>query len=221
MGRRKGDHSREEREAAHRRTTIQPDGEDTPENKQKRELNRQCMKFLLKFYRMPPVNTDKIEEIDERVNMYFDACMTEGFVPTMAGLAVATGVDKRTLLKWAEGARREGQAHGLAVKRFKQLSTGVIINGMLAGTIPPIPGIFVTSNDGDYEQKATHTMQVENGVAPGMNQEQLARRYSSDVIDVDVSTPESKSEPLPLAQSAESIKDDKVSIPAQKDKETA
>lgn len=213
MGRRKGDHSLVEREAAHRRTTVQPDS-DTPEDEEKRERNRRYLRFMLPFYHMPPVNTDNPDEVDERVNLYFDACLREGFVPTMAGLAVAVGVDRRTLAKWAEGARREGQAHGQAVKRFKMLSTGMIIDGMLNGTIQAIPGIFVTSNDGDYEQKATHTVQVEPGVTSGMSQEQLAKRYSADVIDT---TAEPHQERAEVPQKAESLQHDSLSIPAQKE----
>lgn len=216
MGRRRGDHSLAEREAAHRRTSIQPEG-DTPEDDEKRAKNTRFMRFIRKFYKMPPVNVDNAEEVDERVNAYFDASMEEGFIPTMAGLAAATGVDRRTLMRWADGTRREGQAHGLAVKRFKLLSTGVIINGMLDGSIPPIPGIFVSSNDGDYEQKATHTVQIESGVTSGMSQDQLARRYSPDVIDAEVTQKEPQKEPQKLAESAESIEADKVSIPEQKE----
>lgn len=219
MGRKKGDHSRDERIAQAERASLQTD--KTINDPDKSEKLRKNMEFAIELHGLPPVDSDDPEQIEDRLQWYLHECLERGIVPTVAGASNALGVDRKTMRKWETGYRREGQAHGVIVKRFRETATQIIINGMLDGSVQAIPGIFVTSNDGDYEQKATHTVQVESGVAPGMNQEQLARRYSSDVIDVDVSTPESKSEPLPLAQSAESIKDDKVSIPAQKDKETA
>lgn len=214
MGRRKGDHSREEIARQSERASLQTD--KTLNDPDKSEKLRRNMEFAVELHDLPPVDPDDPEQIEDRLQWYLHESIKRGIVPTVAGASNALGVDRQTMRKWETGYRREGQVHGVIVKRFRETSTQIIINGMLDGSVQPIPGIFVTSNDADYEQKATHTVQVEPGVSSGMSQDQLAKRYSADVIDT---TAEPHSEPVLLPQSAESRKDDKVSIPSQKEPE--
>lgn len=212
MGRRKGDHSEKERKAASDRTSFQTD--KTLTDPDKSEKLRRNMEFAVAIHDMPPVDTDDPKQVEDRLQWYLRESVKRGIVPTVAGASNALGVDRKTMHKWETGYRREGQAHGDSVKRFRETVMQIIINGMLDGSVQAIPGIFVTSNDGDYEQKATHTVQVEPGVTSGMSQEQLARRYSPDVIDT---TAEPHQERAEVPQKAESLQHDSLSIPAQKE----
>lgn len=212
MGRRKGGVSQKERKAASDRTSFQTD--KTLTDPDKSEKLRRNMEFAVAIHDMPPVDTDDPKQVEDRLQWYLYESVKRGIVPTIAGASNALGVDRKTMHKWETGYRREGQAHGDFVKRFRETAMQIIINGMLDGSVQAIPGIFVTSNDGDYEQKATHTVQVEPGVTSGMSQEQLARRYSPDVIDT---TAEPHQERAEVPQKAESLQHDSLSIPAQKE----
>lgn len=219
MGRRRGDHSAEEKKAAVDRASLQTD--KTLADPEKSEKLRRNMEFALVVHDLPPVDPDDPKQVEDRLQWYLHESVNRGIVPTFAGAANALGVSRKTLHKWETGYSREGQVHGDLVKRFKETSTQIIINGMLDGSVQAIPGIFVSSNDGDYEQKATHTVQIEPGVTSGMSQDQLARRYSPDVIDAEVTQKEPQKEPQKLAESAESIEADKVSMPEQKEPQKA
>lgn len=212
MGRRKGDHPEKERRAASERASLQTD--KTLTDPDKSEKLRRNMEFAVAVHDLPPVDPDDPKQVEDRLQWYLHESIRRGIVPTFAGAANALGVDRKTLHKWEAGYTREGQVHGGLIKRFKETSTQIIINGMLDGSVQAIPGIFVSSNDGDYEQKATHTVQVEPGVTSGMSQEQLARRYSPDVIDT---TAEPHQERAEVPQKAESLQHDSLSIPAQKE----
>lgn len=212
MGRRKGGASQKERKAASDRTSFQTD--KTLTDPDKSEKLRRNMEFAVAIHDMPPVDTDDPKQVEDRLQWYLHESVKRGIVPTIAGASNALGVDRKTMHKWETGYRREGQAHGDFVKRFRETAMQIIINGMLDGSVQAIPGIFVTSNDGDYEQKATHTVQVEPGVTAGMSQEQLAKRYSPDVIDT---TAEPHQERAEVPQKAESLQHDSLSIPAQKE----
>lgn len=212
MGRRKGDHPEKERRAASERASLQTD--KTLTDPDKSEKLRRNMEFAVAVHDLPPVDPDDPKQVEDRLQWYLHESINRGIVPTFAGAANALGVDRKTLHKWEAGYRRAGQVHGDLVKRFKETSTQIIINGMLDGSVQAIPGIFVSSNDGDYEQKATHTIQVEPGVTAGMSQEQLAKRYSPDVIDT---TAEPHQERAEVPQKAESFQHASLSIPAQKE----
>jgi len=149
MGRRKGDHSREEIAAQSERASLQTD--KTLNDPDKSEKLRRNMEFAVELHDLPPVDPDDPEQIEDRLQWYLHESLRRGIVPTVAGASNALGVDRQTMRKWETGYRREGQVHGCIVKRFRETSTQIIINGMLDGSVQPIPGIFVASNDADYE----------------------------------------------------------------------
>ena len=84
---------------------------------QEREtLVRKVLTNSRKNFRISVAATN--EEIEERVEEYFDNCFSNGRLPTVEGLALSLGVSVRTMEAWERG---EVQARrGPLIARAKQ-----------------------------------------------------------------------------------------------------
>lgn len=71
--------------------------------------NRKYLEHSMVMLDWPDVNVREPEQVKERMGMYFALCSRDDMKPSVAGMALAFGVDRTTLWKWANG--EIGRAH--------------------------------------------------------------------------------------------------------------
>lgn len=102
------------------------------------------------FRKMPRLKKCDTDEIEKRLDQYFEICSSSGIVPTVEGLSLALGVSRQAMWKWQE---EECQA-GIIVERAKSVINALMTSATLQGKINPIYSIWLQKNNFGYADKS-------------------------------------------------------------------
>lgn len=116
------------------------------------EVTREYLHFIREVSGQPPINISNVEEVQERLEWYFDFCEDEGMKPTVTGMCNALGIDRKTLLRWEKGEYRAGTHQALIVE-YKRMLEEFWEMQMINGKINPVSGIFIGKNHFGYADK--------------------------------------------------------------------
>ena len=164
---------------ARQHSTLNPDS----------DMMKKRLEFALECRATPKVDFADAEAIRERINWYFGECIKRGIRPGVEGMCNALHTRKQELSKWANGVRRAGQGHQEVILEAKQVLADMMEQYMLNGEINPVAGIFLSSNQFDYDRNATVTLQASPQLISEEDPKRLADKYKADAIDVDAAEP--------------------------------
>lgn len=124
------------------------------------------------------VNTDKIEQITDRFEVYKWLCCKFNMTPFMNDFAMFCGIDRSTFWNWESGNRREfSSAHVDTVKKIKSYCESSLVREANYAKNPAGP-IFLLKNNHGYQDKTeievTSNQQMERSV------EDIANDYVED-----------------------------------------
>lgn len=138
----------------------------------------------LMLYRLKPVSFESAEEIDERIETYFDICQQNDMKPSVAGFSLALGVDRRRLWEIITGKVVKPDAVVDSLKRAYLILNAQMEDYMQNGKINPVSGIFLMKNSFQYQDK--QEIQVSANQGDAESPDQLAAKYA-DAIPADFS----------------------------------
>jgi len=143
-----------------------------------------------------PCNFNEPEAVGQRIQDYFAVCIKNGKRPTVAGLSLAFGVDRRTLYAWRVGTRRAGAEESR--KKLEQASA--ILNSLMEdymheGKINPVAGIFLMKNHFGYEDQRKEIHVQENPLGIEASSDELRKKYLDAVEQPKISDGTLDSEP--------------------------
>ena len=126
--------------------------------------------------------------VQQRVTDYFLLCNADDMKPTVTGMALAFGVNRKTLWKWVNGIQCEFVSNESrdTLKKAYSILEAQMENYMQYGKINPVSGIFLMKNNMGYEDKTEMVITPKSPIGEADDTQALAERYG-DVIDV---TPE-------------------------------
>lgn len=153
------------------------------------DFMKRALSHNLQCQRLPRIDTGDPEAVRDRINKYFALCLENGVRPGVEGLCTALHISRVTFNNWANGVKRAGSDQQEAVKDAKQLLASMMEQYMLSGEINPVAGIFLASNQFDYDRNATVTVQTAGAIGGGEDPARLAQKYRADVIDVEAEAP--------------------------------
>lgn len=136
----------------------------------------------LMLYRLKPVSFESAEEIDERIETYFDICQQNDMKPSVAGFSLALGVDRRRLWEIITGKVVKPDAVTDSLKRAYLILNAQMEDYMQNGKINPVSGIFLMKNSFQYQDK--QEIEVSANQSDAESAEQLTAKYA-DAIPVD------------------------------------
>lgn len=136
----------------------------------------------LMLYRLKPVSFESAEEIDERIETYFDICQQNDMKPSVAGFSLALGVDRRRLWEIITGKVVKPDAVVDSLKRAYLILNAQMEDYMQNGKINPVSGIFLMKNSFQYQDK--QEIQVSANQGDAESPDQLAAKYA-DAIPAD------------------------------------
>lgn len=119
-------------------------------------------KSTLAMWELKPIDTGDPAQVEERIHWYFNHCGDLELKPSVAGLAVALGVDRKTLYRWVSGERRNNQSHGDLIKRAVEM---ILYNTEIYaqdGKMNPAIAIFLLKNHGGYTDTQQITVEAKN-----------------------------------------------------------
>ena len=117
-----------------------------------------------------------LEEVLGRLRFYYDSCLEHAVMPTVAGMALALGIDRRTLWTWLDeknGIIKNPDVVDTLKSVYSQI-TCQYEDLMTQGKIIPVAGIFLMKNNMGYKDTTDHIIVA--GQAEEPNTDDIAAR---------------------------------------------
>ena len=152
---------------------------------------REKSRKLLHIYNLPKINLDSDEEVEERINYYFEYCMQEGLKPTVEGLAIALGITRQALHDWQTGRRRGESSSRRAdmVKKAKDYIAFLLSDYALDNKVYPATWIFYAKNYFGMTDKHEIEVKANQPLGEELSPEEIAKRVGlpdpNEPVDVE------------------------------------
>ena len=146
----------------------------------------------MKFFDMPRVDLKDPEAVRERLAEYFQIYGEADLKPTVAGMAMCLGVDRRRLwdIKTGNyvnvGGYRDlpSETVDLVKKAYEILETSMEAYAN-AGKINPVMAIFMMKNHFGYQDKTEYVLTPNQQQASDYDAEDIRKRYLTDSTTID------------------------------------
>ena len=116
--------------------------------------NRKYLSNALEIAALPPIDTNNVTEVENRISEYFAICIKNDMKPNMPGMALSLGVDRTTLWKWTNGVEiNKPEVVRNTLKKAVNLLNIQMEDYMQNGKINPVSGIFLMKNNMGYQDK--------------------------------------------------------------------
>lgn len=150
--------------------------------------NTKILESALYWRNRTPVNLEDAEELEARINEYFDYCMERDEKPTKAGVRLATGISAQNFSRILTGERRGGSAQQEILLEAMDVLEYGWESYMLNGKVNPASGIFIGKNQFGYKDQVDVVAAPAQPLGEIASAEELAKKYSAALpkgIDVD------------------------------------
>ena len=151
--------------------------------------NRKFLEHDLKMWDWPAVDMTKPEAVTERIGNYFRICAEDDMKPSVAGMALAFGMDRRRLWEIVNGVvGTNSVTHNVppeardSLKKAYYFLNAQMENYMQNGKINPVAGIFLMKNNMGYADKQEVVLTPNQQLGDQVPAEDLEKKYLEDVI---------------------------------------
>lgn len=117
--------------------------------------------------------------VKARIRQYFDLCARNDMKPSIEGLGVAMGTNRKTLWRWVNGISQTVPPNSREVLA----SAYDVINAQMAdymqnGKINPVAGIFLMKNNMGYEDKTEMVLTPNSALGEEQRPDEIAQKYA-------------------------------------------
>ncbi len=156
--------------------------------------NTRIVQTNMRFFDMPKVDLHDPEAVRVRLGEYFQIYAEADLKPTVAGMAMCLGVDRRRLWEIKTGAAVGGQGKqhlpaetlDLVKKAYDILETSME-NYANAGKINPVMAIFMMKNHFGYQDKTEYVLTPNQKQESDYDADDIRKRYLTDSTTIDYS----------------------------------
>ena len=147
----------------------------------------------MKFFNMPAIDLHDPVAVQERLCEYFQIYGEADLKPTVAGMGMALGLDRRRLWEIKTGnytsstPKLPHEVEDLIKKAYEILET-TMENYATSGKINPVMSIFMMKNHFGYQDKTEYVLTPNQKQESDYNAEDISKRYLSDsatIIDAE------------------------------------
>ena len=139
----------------------------------------------MKFFDMPKINLTDYDAVKERLCEYFQIYGEADLKPTVAGMGMALGMDRRRLWEIKTGnytsstPKLPREVEDLIKKAYEILET-TMENYANAGKINPVMAIFMMKNHFGYQDKTEYVLTPNQKTENDYDADDIRKRYLSD-----------------------------------------
>ena len=133
---------------------------------------------------LPKIDVHDPEAVQQRLNDYFGYMASQDAKPTVAGMAMALGMDRRRLWEIKTGNYHTSKSlEDLpnevtdSIKKAYSLMEYLWENYMVNGKINPVTGIFLGKNNFGYQDKQEMVLTPNTQNESDFNEDDLRKRY--------------------------------------------
>ena len=141
----------------------------------------------MKFFSMPPIDLHDPAAVHERLCEYFKIYGDADLKPTVAGMGMALGLDRRRLWEIKTGAAVGGTTKQslptetlVLIKKAYEILETTMENYANAGKINPVMAIFMMKNHFGYQDKTEYVLTPNQKTASDYDADEISKRYLSD-----------------------------------------
>lgn len=153
--------------------------------------NTRIVQTSMKFFDMPKVDLNDPEAVRERLGEYFRIYGEADLKPTVAGMAMALGVDRRRLWAIANDQPTGGQGSKMKlpeetadlVKKAYEILETTMENYASAGKINPVMAIFMMKNHFGYQDKTEYVLTPNQKTESDYDVDEINKRYLPEAGD--------------------------------------
>ena len=162
------------------------------EDESKRGFIEKTVRNVLVFHEIGKNPVKTVDELCDRLNLFFNLCADTQQIPTYEKMCIALGKSRKTIYDW-ETAKTNGVGLGTQeiILRAKDMLATMDADLLLEGKVNPVAYIFRAKNFYGMKDKVDYNIETEGGVKAEQSVESLAKRYKDvpfddvEVIDVD------------------------------------
>ena len=152
--------------------------------------NANFLSVSMKLFNLPKVDLHNPDEVEDRLNQYFQIYYEADLKPTVAGMAMALGIDRRRLWEIKNGVVDRNQDLPTLTRDLVKKAYFILENQwesyMQQGKINPVSGIFLGKNNFGYRDQQEMVLTPNTNNEPDYDVEAIKKRLSApDVIVVD------------------------------------
>jgi hypothetical protein len=155
--------------------------------------NTRIVQTSMKFFDMPRADLHDPVAVHERLSEYFRIYGEADLKPTVAGMAMALGVDRRRLWAIANDQPNGGNGYKLnlppettdLVKKAYEILETSMENYANAGKINPVMAIFMMKNHFGYQDKTEYVLTPNQKQDSDYDADDIRKRYLSDSTTID------------------------------------
>ena len=152
-------------------------------------------KFLManvELMNMPDIDIKDPDAVRQRINDYFKLYASYDMKPTVAGLGMALGLDRRRLWEIKTDALVGGQGQQSlppevldSIKKAYKLMENLWETYMNSGKINPVSGIFLGKNNFGYQDKTEYVLTPNQQQVGDYDADDIRKRYLNDSTTIE------------------------------------
>lgn len=155
--------------------------------------NTRIVQTSMKFFDMPRVDLKNPEAVRERLAEYFKIYGEADLKPTVAGMAMALGVNRRILWAIANDQPTGGNGYKLnlppestdLVKKAYEMLEMSMEAYANAGKINPVMAIFMLKNHWNYQDKTEYVLTPNQKQESDYDADEISKRYLTEATTID------------------------------------
>ena len=124
------------------------------------------------------------DEVEERVNLYFNTIFQNGLKPTVASLSLALGCSRQEFLRIINGSTAKPQAVITILQNAYTMVNSMTEDFILNTKVNPVAGIFIMKNNFGYRDQAEVIVKPSNPYGEQKDPDALAKKYLEDMPEV-------------------------------------
>ena len=151
--------------------------------------NKKYLLVSMELASLPKVDLHDPDAVQARLNDYFSIQAENDLKPTVAGMGLALGLDRRRLWEIRSGAPRGGSSqYDLPAETVDSIKRAYVImenlweNYMQNGKINPVSGIFLGKNNYGYQDKTEYVVTPNCPLGDTKDTKELEERYIDSVV---------------------------------------
>ena len=149
--------------------------------------NTKYLSLGMELFKLPPIDLREPEQVEKRLGEFFEIHARYDMKPTVAGMGMALGLDRRRL--WEIKTGNFGTQKSLSelptltkdsIKKAYEYMEILWENYMQNGKINPVSGIFLGKNNFGYQDKTEYVVTPNTNSDSDYSTEDIRKRYAID-----------------------------------------
>ena len=139
------------------------------------------------LFNLPSIDLKDPQQVQDRLNEFFVIHENYDMKPTIAGMGMALGLDRRRLWEIKTGTLQGGTSHHAlpketmdSIKKAYEYMEILWENYMQNGKINPVSGIFLGKNNFGYQDKTEYVLTPNTNQESDYNTDDIKKRYLTD-----------------------------------------